>query len=646
MYNNLRILFCVVFIFSGLVHRHAYSQNRSQERYDSLQHALATGWNTWNTRSVLSHVLMPDGIGVNLGLKDARITENRMLTETYISHKSESPENIIPGMHAYDGSYTDLTLSWKDITLRIETSTVENDLYILITPVKLPGRKPTLFAEGAVLWNSSSTVEKKDETLVLKSVKRSITFYSTQAPANETLPLHSPYLSFILEKPFAIYSGPKKSIEEIASIITSKRYALEQQHKKFGNHSEVYAGIQASLSWNMIYDASRRAVVTPVSRYWNTFFGGNGVLFCWDTYFAAYLASLDNKALAYANIVEVTRSVRKYGMVPNYVGDSGLGSPDRSQPPIGSIITREVYRRHGDKWLLELVFDDLLTWNQWWPEHRSNGSFLSWGSDYIPPPYDDDASHNWQGAAYESGLDNSPMFDGVPFNKSKKVMELADVGLISLYIADCKALAEIAQVIGKPQVQKELLERADLYSKSLKLLWNKEIGMYLNLHTDTGKPSTRVSPTNFYPLLAGVPSQKQAEEMINKFYFNKDQFYGEWMIPSITRNDLAFVDQNYWRGRIWAPLNMLVYMGIRNYHLEEAQNDLASKSRELHLKNWNNGHRIHENFHGVSGQGLNPGEPLNTSDSFYHWGALNGLISLIEAGLVEGNEKSIVRKKR
>ena len=36
----------------------------SQE-YDSLQRKLATGWNTWNTRSVLSHVLLPEGLAVN-----------------------------------------------------------------------------------------------------------------------------------------------------------------------------------------------------------------------------------------------------------------------------------------------------------------------------------------------------------------------------------------------------------------------------------------------------------------------------------------------------------------------------------------------------------------------------------------------------
>ena len=34
--------------------------------YEALQKRLAQGWNTWNTRSVLSHVLLPEGFALNL----------------------------------------------------------------------------------------------------------------------------------------------------------------------------------------------------------------------------------------------------------------------------------------------------------------------------------------------------------------------------------------------------------------------------------------------------------------------------------------------------------------------------------------------------------------------------------------------------
>ena len=38
--------------------------------YEQHKKALMNGWQTWNSRSVLSHVMMPEGLGINLGLKD------------------------------------------------------------------------------------------------------------------------------------------------------------------------------------------------------------------------------------------------------------------------------------------------------------------------------------------------------------------------------------------------------------------------------------------------------------------------------------------------------------------------------------------------------------------------------------------------
>lgn len=53
------------------------------------------------------------------------------------------------------------------------------------------------------------------------------------------------------------------------------------------------------------------------------------------------------------------------------------------------------------------------------------------------------------GAALESGLDNSPMCDDIPFDKKRNQLCLQDAGLNGLYIADCDALAKIAEILGK-----------------------------------------------------------------------------------------------------------------------------------------------------------------------------------------------------
>jgi hypothetical protein len=635
----IRFIYISCFLLSLLSAPVLFAQLTPQQRYDSLQATLARGWNTWNTQSVLSHVLLPEGLALNICLLDTRITGERYLREAYISQKSKRPETITPGLHAYDGSYTELELEWNNARIRVQSARVGEDLLLLVTPLQMPGRLPHLVLESGMLWNLPGQVFRKKETLQASLAGRQVTVKGTGILTNDYVPATGPYLSFLLEKPLGIYTGDNRSLQEITQLVERQKAVVELQAKPYGNLADTYQAVQTVMAWNTIYDPVRGKVITPVSRFWNTFFGGNSVLFCWDTYFAAMLASLDNKELAYANAVEVSKAVKQYGMVPNYVGDAGLGSPDRSQPPVGSRVVLDIYRKYGEKWFLELLFDDLLTWNRWWIKHRATNNFLCWGSDSLPPPYNDDASNNSQGAAYESGLDNSPMYDKVPFNKQTHLMELADVGLMSLFIMDCQSLAEIALLLERKEEARELKKREALFTKSLQSLWDEEQGIFLNRRTDTGEKSKVLSPTSFYPLLARVASPAQAKRMMKEHYYNPQEFYGEWVVPSTPRNNPTFESQDYWRGRIWGPMNYLVYLGLRNYDLPDARKDLVSKSNALLLKTWHNKRLVHENYHGITGNGLNMEEKINRSDSFYHWGALLGLIPLLDAGFGEVKTK-------
>jgi len=207
---------------------------------------------------------------------------------------------------------------------------------------------------------------------------------------------------------------------------------------------------------------------------------------------------------------------------------------------------------------------------------------------------------------------------------------LADVGLMSLYILDCQSLSEIAGVLGRTAIREELAQRADAYSRMLETLWNEELGLYLNKDLVTGEFSHRLSPTLFYPLVAEVPDEGQARRMIEEHFYSPDEFWGEYMIPSIARNDEAYGDNIYWRGRIWAPLNFLVYLGIRNYDLPGARKDIVEKSTDLLLKSWIAENHIYENYNAETGLGNDAG----MSDEFYHWGALLGFIGLMERGYV------------
>jgi neutral trehalase len=186
----------------------------------------------------------------------------------------------------------------------------------------------------------------------------------------------------------------------------------------------------------------------------------------------------------------------------------------------------------------------------------------------------------------------------------------------------------MAAILGHAEDSRELKARGDKYAAALGTLWDDQSGMYLNRRTDTGEASSRLSPTNFYPLIAKVPTQEQARRMIQEHYFSPAEFHGEWVMPAIARNVPGFADQNYWRGRIWGPMNFLVYLGMRNYDLPEARADLAMRSARLLMKSWQSDRAVYENYNAITGAG----NDVRSSDAYYHWGALLGVIELMEHG--------------
>ncbi len=116
--------------------------------------------------------------------------------------------------------------------------------------------------------------------------------------------------------------------------------------------------------------------------------------------------------------------------------------------------------------------------------------------------------------------------------------------------------------------------------------------------------------------------------MIKEHFYNPHEFWGEYILPAIARNDPAYPEQDYWRGRIWGPMNLLAYFSLRRYDLNQACKDLAAKSVRLLMKEWLAKGHIHENYNADSGEGCD----VPSSDAFYHWGGLLGIPALIEAG--------------
>ena len=136
------------------------------------------------------------------------------------------------------------------------------------------------------------------------------------------------------------------------------------------------------------------------------------------------MASLESasKDIAYSNLMQTTLMRTTSGFVPNFA--SGLHvSVDRTEPQLGAFVALQIFKKWGDGWVIDVIIDALYSWNTWvWTYRRGEGALAGADghADLIVLGSDPNASprgvvggeNNLQAARYESGLDNSPMYDG------------------------------------------------------------------------------------------------------------------------------------------------------------------------------------------------------------------------------------------
>lgn len=380
------------------------------------------------------------------------------------------------------------------------------------------------------------------------------------------------------------------------------------------------------MFWNSLYVPILGLQFPSISRNWARGFGG-WVVGEWDCFFGSLLTNVEDSAQTSASVRAILMAQAPNGVVPNVDAANGT-SPDRSQPPVGSYIIWKNYQRNSDIELLQWAYPKLKKWHDWWYGNRGDGQpwrdgnrngLLEWGSDR-GSTFSVGGRGFLQHAKWESGMDDSPMYDDVAYNPGTYTMELDDVGLNSLYALDSECLAKIAAILGYDNDSRHFTEDYERITRLVReYLWNDQDGIFENRYWD-GRFSRRLSPTNFYPMLAGIATGEQAKRLVREHLTNSNEFWGKYVIPTISRNDSAFPDQYYWRGDIWGPTNYLVYEGLNRYGEDDLALEFAQKSYDLFMRDWDQHQRTNEQYYAWGGSA--------GGDMHYTWGALLCLIPM------------------
>jgi putative isomerase len=390
-----------------------------------------------------------------------------------------------------------------------------------------------------------------------------------------------------------------------------------------GFNAGALDAVRDVIAWNTVWDPINSRPYTSLSRNWvSQKFGGFGV---WldDVFYHALMAGLFDADVARENLRAVYAGATAAGNLPCLVTGRDAWV-DRSQPPIGGFICWLLYRRLGARDLLEESWPVLRANHDWWWATRDgNGDGLV---EYGTSPVGDGLYRGTKLAAKdESSMDNSPVHDEARLDRKSWTLDCADVGLNSLLALDGEMLGLIAGELGEAEEVKRLGGRAaELRERIADRLWDEERKVFAN-RLWSGAFVRSLAPTSFYPLLCGAARPNQAKAML-ALLSDPSKFGGEWLLPSVTRDDPAFADNVYWRGRIWPPLHFLVYCALKRANFAAEASRLAENGYRLFRGEWEAHRRCPENFGAVSGQALDQPD----TDSFYGWGALMPAIAVAE----------------
>ena len=576
-------------------------------------------------------------------------------------------------------------------------------------------------------------------------------------------------------------TGASESIDQAAQKYADTRCTAT------GAWGDFIAPMMNVMHHSKVYNFETGQACHTITRSWCRGDGHN--LFEWDSLFNAVMACIEDPAGAMHTVRCIFLQQQTNGLVPSYSGPGWGISWDRSQPPVGGMCVSAVYKRSGDREFLAEMFPKLLQWHDWWFARReendlphrdgNDNGLLNWGTE---------RDGNITLARWESGLDDSPMYDLVNMNTETRTMELDDVGLSTLWAVDAAYLAELADELGLDDTAQRLRDEAEAMKPRIQTLWNDDLGTYSNkywsdtsrcdksmgdivpvsaLTTPDGQPgllrevfhdvemtqkrdetidktvdfyagiptddrrnptygarwtgfvtppesgqwtfsvhhlngarlyidgellvehwkadadnqenrgvrctkplqleagksyairveygqfawhqrfqlgwykdappvrsllSDVLSPTCYYPMMLELPNKEQGDAMLQSL---RDRFWGEWVCPSIDRTHPSFYSGHYWRGKIWAPMNYLLFKGLQKYAPAEELNMFAAKGVKLFMRNWINHGWCNENFWADGEGGSMP---------HYTWGAMLCLIGM-ETAQLEGVTADVTIKE-
>lgn len=333
-------------------------------------------------------------------------------------------------------------------------------------------------------------------------------------------------------------------------------------------------------------------------------------LYYWDSYFMIQgLLDAEHKELVVGILENLESLFKRFGIIPNA---SRAYLTGRSQPPFLTSFIFDIYDAYGmdTAWLeqhIAIAEEEYKT--VWMGKSKPNWRLVHKG---LSRYYDINMLHDL--AEAESGWDMTPRF-------GRRALDYLPVDLNALLYKYEADFARAAHILGNEDKATEWEETARQRADTMaKLMWDPIRGLFYDYNFVKRRRSTGSSLATFFPLWAGMVTDKQAKSIVQKGLKRFEQRGG------LSTTDAIPLGQYVPGGRPmqwaypngWAPLHLIAVRGMQRYGYDKEAKRIAEKWLKTNL-DWFTEHGMFLEKYNVVSPGDPPAKGLYPTQTGFGW---------------------------
>jgi glycogen debranching enzyme len=159
-----------------------------------------------------------------------------------------------------------------------------------------------------------------------------------------------------------------------------------------------------------------------------------------------------------------------------------------------------------------------------------------------------------------------------------------DTGFNTVYAQNLQAMAEICRLVGDPDAVRYQKLGNKVTQSIVDIMYDEQEEAFFDVYGRNNKKLKVLTPTIFFPAtIKGMPGEI-GRRVIERHFFNKEEFAAPYPIPSVAMNHPSFNPKEsiyIWRGPTWVIYNWFLHHFLMEKGFKDAASNLVRSTKEL-----------------------------------------------------------------